>query len=390
MLANRIKQLQPSPTIAMDTKAKQMQADGINVINLTAGEPNFCTPKNICQAGKKAMDAGYTHYLPNAGIEKLRVTIAKKLKQDNNLEYTPNEIVVGVGTKQILYSAFQVLCEVGDEVIVPTPTWSTYIEQIKLAGGKPVIIQLQAPFKLKASDVEKYITKKTKIIVLNSPCNPTGAIIEKDELKKIAQLAVKNQIYIVSDEIYEKIVYQKKNYSIASLLPKAKNYVLTINGFSKAYAMTGWRIGYAAGPKEIIQGMVALATQTTSGTASISQYAALEALNGSQKPMRKMVSEFKKRGDCLYKNLRKIKELKTLKPEGAFYLFPNIEKLLGKKYPTSTAWAEALLEKECVAVVPGEAFCAPGYIRISYATDLKTLTTGIKKIQNFINTNYEK
>lgn len=387
MLTKRIKQLQPSQTIALDTKAKQMQATGINIINLTAGEPNFSTPDNICRAAKQAIDDGHTHYLPNAGIEKLRLAITQKLKRDNNLKYTPDEVVVGVGTKQILYSAFQVLCENGDEVIVPTPTWSTYIEQIKLAGGKPIIINLSPPFKLKSTDLAKYLTKKTKIIVLNSPCNPTGAVIEKKELIKIARLAVKNKIYIIADEIYEKIIYEKKHYSIASLLPEAKNYILTVNGFSKAYAMTGWRIGYAVGSKEIIQGMITLATQTTSGTASISQYAALEALNGSQKPVQKMVSEFKKRRDYLYKSLKKTKMLDTMKPEGAFYLFLNVKRMLGKKYPTATAWAEALLEKENVAVVPGEAFYAPGYIRISYATDLKTLSIGIKKIKRFIKNN---
>ncbi|MDO8509542.1 MAG: pyridoxal phosphate-dependent aminotransferase [bacterium] len=387
MLANRIKQLLPSPTIALDTRAKLMQSEGINVINLTAGEPNFSTPENICRAGKKAIDDGYTHYLPNAGIEKLRIAIVKKLKLDNGIEYTQNEIVVGVGTKQILYSAFQVLCEDGDEVIVPTPTWSTYIEQIKLAGGKPIIVNLSPPFKLRATDLEKHLTKKTKIIVLNSPCNPTGAVIERNELVKIVRLAIKNKIYIISDEIYEKIIYQKKHYSIASLSPEAKNYVITVNGFSKSHAMTGWRVGYAAGPKEIIQAMVTLATQTTSGTSSISQLAAVEALNGSQKSVLKMVREFKKRRDFFYKNLKKIKDLKIVKPEGAFYLFLDIKKFLGSKYETATAWTEALLANENVAVVPGEAFYAPGYIRISYATDLKTLTAGIKKIQKFINSN---
>ncbi|MBI4973617.1 pyridoxal phosphate-dependent aminotransferase [Candidatus Roizmanbacteria bacterium] len=384
MLSKRILKLQPSPTFAIDAKVKQMQLEGIPVINLTLGEPDFPTPKYIQEAGVCAIRDGFTHYTATAGILDLRKAIVAKLAQENGVNYTPQEIAVGVGAKQLLYHVFQVLCETGDEVIVPTPTWSTYIEQIILTGAKPILIPLKFPFKITALNIKKHITNKTKVILLNSPSNPTGSLIEKNELKKIAQIAVEKGIYVISDEIYEKIIYEKKHYSIASFGEKIKQLTIIINGFSKTYAMTGWRIGYAAGPQKIIQAMINLQGQTTSNTSSISQKAAVVALSGDQLPIKKMIKEFKKRRDFLCRALTQMTDLSWEKPEGTFYLFVNIQKLLNKKYPTSEKWAEALLSVASVAVIPGEAFYAPGYIRICFTTSIKNLSEGVKNINTFI------
>lgn len=385
MFSKRIQSLSTSGTMAIDTKAKEFIRLGIPVINLSVGEPNFQTPENIKKAAKIAMDKGFTFYTAPEGIVELRKAIIKKLKKDNNLSYDLSEIIVGAGSKQLLYCAFQTLCDKGDEVIIPIPIWGTFGEQVKLAEGKPVFIKLNPPFKLTAGDVQKYITPKTKIILLNSPANPTGAMINPEELKKIAEIAVKNNLIVITDEIYEKLTYTQKHVSIASLNEKIKQQTLTINGVSKTYAMTGWRIGYAAGPKEIIEKMKALQSQLLSNASSISQYAALEAITGDQKNVISMIKAFAKRGEFCIRELSTIKELSFSEPEGAFYFFINIEKLLSKKYPTSTAWAEGLLEKEKVAVVPGEAFYYPGYIRVSYAASDEDLKEAMKRIKKFIN-----
>jgi len=387
MLAQRILNLEPSPTLTLDAKVKELQSQGTPIINLTVGEPDFITPSNIRSAAKASIDAGFTHYTPSSGIADLRLAIAKKLRTDNHLDYGPSEIIVGVGAKHILYLAFQALCNPMDEVIVPTPTWSTYVEQIKLTQANPVIVPLSPPFKLTANYLKSYISPHTKAILLNSPSNPTGAVIDPNELEKIAQLAVKHNLYVISDEIYEKLIYNSIPHSIASLNESIKNLTITINGLSKAYAMTGWRVGFAAGPKEVITAIVSLAGQMTSGTSSISQKAALEALQGNQTSVTHMAKEFRKRIDSAYAALSEIKDISVVKPEGAFYLFPNIEKLLGKKYKTAANWSEALLEKAQVAVVPGEAFYAPGYIRLSCAASQPQLLKGIAQIKSFIETN---
>ncbi|MBI3384659.1 pyridoxal phosphate-dependent aminotransferase [Candidatus Gottesmanbacteria bacterium] len=384
MLTKRILRLQPSATFAIDGKVKSLQAAGISVVNLTLGEPDFVTPKHIRKAAIRAITDGFTHYAPIAGIFELKEAVAKKLLVENGISYQPSEIVIGVGTKQLLYSAFQSLCQKGDEVIVAMPTWNTYIEQIKLAEAAPVCIPLLPPFKLTANMIEKHCNSKTKVILLNSPANPTGAVIEKKELEKIAQLAIERQIFVLSDEIYEKLIYERKHVSIASLGEKIKDLTLTINGFSKSYAMTGWRVGYAAGPKPIVEAMIALAGQTTSGTCSISQKAALHALSGSKKTVEKMVGEFKKRRNYIYTALRQIQGIVPYKTEGAFYAFCSIEKLLNQKYKTSQTWCEALLEKGKVAVIPGEAFYAPGFIPISFAKPISDLRKGVGRIKKFI------
>lgn len=383
MISKRVQQLKPSPTLGLDTKVKQLQAEGIFVVNLGLGEPDFVTPWQIRRAAITAIKTGFTHYTATAGIPELREAICKKLSEKNGLAYHPSEIAVGVGTKQLLYHAFQVLCEAGDEIVVPVPTWSTYLEQIKLSGARPVLVSLKPPFRLTVEDVKKRITSKTKVILLNSPANPTGAMIERKQLIKIAKLAVEKGIFVISDEIYEQITFGKKHHSIASLGKKIKALTVTINGFSKSYAMTGWRIGYAAGPKKIIDAMVVLQGQTTSNTSSIAQPAALAALTGSQRPVELMRLEFARRRGYLIGELLKIKKT-LIPPDGAFYFFVSIKQLLGGRFKSSAEWCQKLLEEEKVAVVPGEAFMYPGYFRLSFAASLADIKEGVKRIRNFM------
>lgn len=384
MFAKRAQQLATSPTIAIDTKAKEFKRQGIPVINLSVGEPNFHTPDNIKKAAIEAIKQGNSFYTDPAGIVELREAIVKKFARDNELKYDPKDIIVGVGAKQILYNAFHVLCEKGDEVIIPIPTWNTFVEQVKLTGAKPVLVTLKPPFRLSANDIKKAITTKTKVILLNSPSNPTGQMIEPEELKKIADLAVKNNIYVIADEIYEKLTYKLKHVSIASLNDAIKERTITINGLSKSYAMTGWRVGFAAGPHEIIAKMKAFQSQLLAHTSSISQKAGVEALSGDQTSVTEMKKAFAKRREFCLKQIAKIPELSVNEPDGAFYLFICIEKLLNKQLPTASAWAEALLDQEKVAVVPGEAFFYPGYIRFSYAASDEDLKEAFVRIKRFI------
>ena len=384
MFSKRITNLKSSPILDLNAEVVRLQAAGVSVINLTMGEPDFGTPKHIGEAAKKAINKGYTHYTPAAGILPLREAIAKKLLKDNGLVYSPSEISVGVGTKQILHNIFQVLCEKGDEVVIPTPTWATYVEQVKLADATPKTFPLQSPFKLTAAELEKHLSLKTKALILNGPSNPTGAVIEKEELEKIARLAVQKGIFVISDEIYEKILYGGQHCSIASLGEDIKNLTLTVNGFSKAYAMTGWRVGYVAGPKEIITRLNALSGQTTSGTSSVSQWAALAAASGSEDCVRKMTAEFRKRKDFIFEAFSGMKGISLSSPEGAFYLFSDIQKLLGGKYKTSAEWAHALLQRAGVAVIPGEAFLCSGHVRVSYAASMKDLKEAVGRIEKFL------
>lgn len=384
MFSKRIQNLMPSPTFAIDAKVKNLEHGGIRVINLGLGEPDFETPDLIKHAGIKAIEEGFTHYTQAAGIPLLREAIAKKFKNDNNIDYQPQQIVVGAGSKFILYMAFQTLCQKGDEVIVPIPTWNSYVEQVKLSEATPVFIKLHPPFKITAKAIKKKITSRTKVILLNSPSNPTGAMIDEEELNKIASLAVSKNIWIVTDEMYEKIIYGKKHVSIASLNREIYNRTISVNGLSKTYAMTGWRIGYAGGPQEIITVLVDLQSQLTTNASSISQKAALCALEGSEKLYKGMIEEFKARREYLIKSLSSIKDFDVTQPEGSFFFFVGIKKLLGKKYKTSTQWCEDLLQRKQVAVVPGEAFFAPGFFRLSFAADISTLKDAVKKLEEFI------
>lgn len=384
MLSERTKKLLPSPTLSFDLKAKELKAKGQDIINLTLGEPDFNTPLHIKKAAIKAINENFTHYTQTAGISELRTAISEKFLKDNAIFYKPSDIIVGTGSKQLLYTLFQVILDKGDEVLVAIPTWTTYVEQIKLAGGKPIFIKLYPPFKLTFNDIKNKISLKTKAIIINSPANPTGAIIETKEMLKIAGFLARKNILIISDEIYEKIVYGKKPVSPASFSKEIWEDTITVNGVSKAYAMTGWRIGFAAGPAKIIEQMINMQGQMTSNTNSIAQKAAVTALNGTDKPIKQMTKEFLRRRNILNKKLKAIKDLEVINPEGAFYFFVSIEKLLGKKYKTSNDWCEALLEKEKVAVVPGEAFLYPGYFRLSFAASLDLLKDAVNKIERFI------
>lgn len=384
VLATRMQTLSPSATLAVDAVVKKLQREGTKVLNLSLGEPDFKTPENIQHAAVTAMREGYTHYTQTAGIPELRTAIAEKFKRENGIIYDPSEIVVGVGSKQLLYHACMALCGKGDEVLVPTPTWSTYVEQIKLAEATPVHVRLQSPFTLTARDIEKHISPRTKAVLLNSPSNPTGAMIGKEELQKIGDLAVKYNFWIIADEIYEKLLYSGVHVSIASLGDAIRVRTITINGFSKSYAMTGWRIGYAGGPKEVITAMVNLQSQTTSNTSSIAQYAGIEALKGSQESIKKMANAFSKRREFLLNEFSRIPKLKIVEPEGAFYLFINIEASLNKGMKTSADWCTQLLEKEQVALVPGEAFLYPGWVRMSFATSMEVLEEATKRIKKFV------
>ncbi len=384
MISRRIQQLTPSPTLALDAQVKNMQANGIAVTNLCLGEPDFNTPEHIENAAYEAMKAGFTHYTNTAGIPKLREVISEKFKKDNNILYDPSQIIVGMGSKPLLYITFQSILNPNDEVIIPTPTWNTFVEQVKLSNGKPVLLPLKPPFRLTARDIEKKLTKKTKMLLINTPSNPTGMMIEKKELEQIASLAVKHNIYIIADEIYEKLTYGEKHISLASLSKQVKERTITINGFSKAYAMTGWRIGYAGGPKEIIQAMVSLQGQLTSNAVSFIQKAGIEALTGNQKPLKNMVAEFEKRRKFIIESFSNMHQLSFSEPDGAFYLFVSVEKLLGKRYKSSSDWCNALLKEQNVAVVPGEGFFYPGYFRLSYAASMEELKKGVEGIKEFL------
>lgn len=382
-LSKRIQKLSPSATLRVDLLAKNLQANGRDIINLSLGEPDFDTPEEVKKEAIDAINKGFTHYTATAGIKELKCAIANKFLKENKINYECDQIVVGVGSKQLLFNAFQVLCDSGDEVIVATPTWSTYIEQIKLSCAKPIYINLSYPFKLNAKDIEKKLSQKTKLILLNYPANPTGQIIDKIELEKIAILAEKRKIFVISDEIYEKISYTQDHVSIASIGKAIRNLTLTINGFSKTYAMTGWRVGFAGGPKQVIEAMVSLQSQTTSNTSSISQMAALGATELPENNVEYMVGKYKKRRDYIYKRLSKFGGFKFYLPDGAFYFFVGINKFLNETLPSSNAWALKLLEEEGVAVIPGEAFLCSGYLRLSYANSLNNISEGLKRIFRF-------
>lgn len=387
-LANRVKTLTPSKTLAITAKAKELKKQGHDVIGLGAGEPDFNTPQYIIDAAKEAMEQGMTKYTPSGGIVELREEIAKKFKDDNHLDYSPNEIIVTAGAKHGLYNLFQVLLNDGDEVIVPSPYWVSYPEQIKLAGGVPVIAETveSNQFKLTPEELETAITKKTKALIINSPSNPTGMVYSKEELAKLGEICLKHGLLIVSDEIYEKLIYtENPHISIAELSPELKRNTVVFNGVSKSYSMTGWRIGYAAGPEYIIKAMTNLASHSTSNPASISQYAALAAYASEEQPIDEMVNIFKERLNRLYDLITNIPGITCLKPQGAFYLFPNVSeaaKLNG--FGDVDEWAQALLEEEKVALVPGSGFGAPDNVRLSYATSMDQLEEAAARIKRFV------
>lgn len=390
-IAERINQISPSPTLDITAKAKKMQSEGINVIGFGTGEPDFDTPINIKEAAKRAIDKGFTKYTPTSGIRELKEAICKKFKIDNGLEYKPEEIIVSCGAKHAIFNTILTLCEQGDEVILPSPYWVSYLEMIKIAQAKPVIVHTtkENNFKIIPKELEKAITTRTKLFILNSPSNPTGMVYTKDELEALSKIIVKAGIYCLSDEIYEKIIYDVPHISIASLGKEIKAQTIVINGVSKAYSMTGWRIGYAAGPREIIQAISNLQDHSTSNPTSIAQVASVEALTGSQEELKKMVSEFRKRRDYMVEKINSFPKISTLNPQGAFYCWVDISEILGRRYNSkqirdSLELTDLLLSSVYVAVVPGNAFGDENYIRLSYATSFDNIVEGLKRIEGFI------
>jgi aspartate aminotransferase len=388
IISDSLKRIKPSPTIAVTQKARELRAAGKDVIGLGAGEPDFDTPDNVKNAAIKAIKNGDTKYTAVDGTPALKKAIIAKFKRENKLSYSADQITVGTGGKQVLYNAFMATLNKGDEVIIPAPFWVSYPDMVLLAGGKPKIVKCteQEGFKLTPSKLRKAITKKTKWLILNSPSNPTGAGYSKKEIEELAKVLVKNKkVHILSDDIYEHIKYDNFNFYTIAQNSKLKDRTLTMNGVSKSYAMTGWRIGYAAGPKDIIKAIGKIQSQSTSNPSSISQAAAVEALNGNQGFIQKRSKAFKERRDFVVKSLNNIKGINCLTPNGAFYVFPSCKGLLNKKTKlnTDTDFVKKLLEKSNVAVVQGSAFGLDGYFRISYATSIQNLKKAMERIKTF-------
>lgn len=390
--SQKAEKIAPSLTLAITAKAKQLKKEGIDVIGFGAGEPDFDTPENIEEAAIDAIKKGYTRYTPASGINELKEAIVKKFKRDNNLNYKASNIMISTGAKQCLSNVFQAILNPGDEVIVPVPYWVSYPELIKLSDGVPVYAKCEESnnFKYTREILEESITPKTKAIIINSPNNPLGTVYSKEELTMIAEFAHQHDILIISDEIYEKLIYgDKKHISIASISNDAFERTIVINGVSKSYAMTGWRIGYTAADEKLIKIMSNIQSHTTSNPNSIAQYASVEALNGEQKSLDIMVKEFAKRRNYMVDKINSIRSLSCIKPEGAFYVMVNISKLLNKKINNqiitdSLSFSNLLLEHEKVAVIPGIAFGVDNYIRLSYATSMDNIINGLSRIEKFV------
>ncbi len=392
-LSERVKKISPSLTLLLTAKAAALKKQGVSVVGFTAGEPDFDTPQHIKDAAKFALDKGYTKYSNNTGLLELRQAIAEKLKQENDLEYLPQNVMVSCGGKHTLINLFLAALNKGDEVILPSPYWVSYEEQIKIAQGKVVLAPLDTSngLQFKADLVEDKITKKTKMIVLNSPQNPTGAVIARKELQKIADLAIEHNLLVLSDEVYEHFIYDQdeeyKHKSIASLNDEIKKLTITMNSFSKTYAMTGWRLGYCAAESELINAMDALQSHMTSNPTTFAQYGAIAALTmkqESQQFVQKMMQEFRKRRDVMVKRLQECENIDCSIPKGAFYAFPKISncKFNGKKL-SGTRFSELLLEEQKVAVVPGIAFGDDHYVRLSYATSMEQIEEGMDRFEKF-------
>ncbi len=390
-LSQRVQLVSPSQTQELIAKAKAMKDKGIKVIEFQAGEPDFNTPDNVKNAGVAAIENNLTKYTPVPGTLELREAICEKLKEDNNLKYLPDEIIVSNGAKHSLYNVIMALCDPGDEVIFPAPYWVSYPEMVKLADSKPVVVETGSDQKLKPEQFEKAITNKTKMLILNTPSNPSGAVYSREELQKIAEIAVKYGVYIVSDEIYEKLIYDGMEFvSIASLGEEIKKLTIIINGVSKSYAMTGWRIGYAAAEKDIVKAMTKIQGHATSGPSSISQKASYEAIAGNQEEVEKMRLQFDKRRKYIVDRLNSIPDISCDMPKGAFYAFPDISGIFGKtiagvEVNDSKTFAELLLEKCHVVAVHGSAFGSEGKLRFSYATSLDVIEEGISRMEKLIN-----
>ncbi|MBP1889488.1 aspartate aminotransferase [Clostridium moniliforme] len=391
-LSSRVTGISPSITLAITAKAKELKNSGVDVISFGVGEPDFNTPSNIIEAGYKAMIEGKTKYTETSGISELREEICRKFKDDNNLNYSKDQIIVSNGAKQCLANAFMAILDKDDEVIIPMPYWVSYPELVKIAGGVPVVVDSKEEhnYKYTIKSLEDKLSNKTKAIILNSPNNPTGTIYSKEELLKIAEFAKEHNLIIISDEVYEKLIYDdEKHISIASLTDYAYENTIVINGLSKSAAMTGWRIGYAASNKEVIKAMTSLQSHMTSNINSITQYAAIEALKNSKGSSDKMLKEFNKRREYMINRLDNIKDINYILPNGAFYIMIDVSKFYGKSINNnlikdSLSFSKFLLEENKVAVVPGVGFGIDNYVRLSYATSMENIEKGLNRIEEFL------
>ena len=393
-ISHRCQNIAPSVTLQIDARAKEMRAAGLDVIGFGAGEPDFPTPQHICDAAKEALDLGMTRYTPAAGTKELRKAICEKLRRDNDMTYTYGDILVSSGAKHTLFTILQGIIDPGDEVLIPTPCWVSYPEMVRMAGGVPIFIPADEStnFIPTSRDIASRVTRRTKAIIITSPSNPNGSVWEQEQLQFVADLAVSHPFYVISDEIYEKLIYDgRKHLSIAQLGEQIKAQTFLVNGMSKAYAMTGWRIGYVAGPRHEITAMANFQSQATSNANTIAQYAAMKALQGDQSCVDEMVKEFEKRRDLMVERINAIPGISCRKPQGAFYIMMNIRQLLGRTYngrvlESSMDFAELLLAEKQVAVVPGVAFEAEGYCRLSYAVSADQINRGLDRIEEFVRT----
>jgi aspartate aminotransferase len=389
MLSRRAQALKPSPTLAISAKEKALKAQGIDIAGFGAGEPDFDTPDHIKQAAINAINEGFTKYTPVAGIDPLKDAVIEKFRKDNGLDYKREEIVISCGGKHSLYNLFQAVFQEGDEVLIPVPYWVSYPPMVELAGAKPVFVETDEAddYQITGELLKKYVTKRTRAIVLNYPSNPVGSVYSQKNLEEIGKVAVENDFYIISDEIYEKLAYDEYVHtSIASLDKAFKERTIIAHGVSKTYSMTGWRIGFAAGPKEIIGAMSNIQSQSTSNPTSISQKAAVAALTGPQDSIAAMLVQFKKRRDFLVSGFRSLEGVSCYNPKGAFYVFPNLSTVIGKsfngkKIESSTSFTALLLEEFHTAVVPGVEFGKEGYLRLSFATSMEVIEKGFERIK---------
>ncbi len=392
IISQNVSTVKPSITLAVSAKAKAMKADGIDVIALSAGEPDFNTPMHICEAGIAAIKDGFTRYTPASGIIELKKVVCEKLSKDNGLKYEPSQIIINCGAKHSVFLGVFALTSPGDEVIIPSPYWVSYYDMVKLAGGKPVVIEgkLENNLKITPEQLKNAITKNTKLFIINTPSNPSGMVYSEKELRLLSDIIVKSGIYVLADEIYEKLVYDgNKHISIASFSDSIFSKTITVNGVSKSYSMTGWRIGYAAGPEEIIRAMGTVQSQETSNPCSISQKAALAAITGTQDFIRSWVSEFSKRRLYIVDRLNSMEGIRCIIPEGAFYVFPDVSALYGKSFKNavidgSAAFCEYMLEEQHIAIVPGAGFGADAHVRISYAVSMGDIEKAMDRFEKGI------
>jgi len=389
IFSSKIINISPSATIAVADKANELKKRGIDIISFAQGEPNFDTPKNIKDAANKAMEEGFTKYTTVSGINELKEAICVKLRRDNHIDYQPSEIIVSNGAKQALFNAFMTICDQGDKVLLPAPCYVSFTEQIKLAGATPVFVPTKEEnnFRVTLEDIKNNFHSEIKVFLLNSPNNPSGAMIKKEDLVQIAEFLIEKGVWVITDEIYENLIYgDNKHISIASLNQKIKEHTITVNGVSKSYAMTGWRVGYAAGPKDVISAMTKFQGHATGNINSIAQKASIEALEGPQEVIESMRMEYDERRDYMVRELNSIKGISCNNPDGAFYVFPNISKIYGKRYKGNAINTEMdvvnyILDEAHVAVVPGKAFEYPDHVRFTFAISMESIKKGLERIR---------